>query len=349
MPINDEGRSPSPDGGAPNGAPGAGAALAEAHWSVDNNRTAGAEPTAGKQGDAGVLTSVSVVTVTFQRDHLVPASIARIRQLIGDRMDVEYILVDNNPDAVDRSAMLADLPRSTYLKLGRNKGVSARNDGAQAASGEMIVFVDDDAFLHPDDAFDRFARVFAANPALAIVSSRHLDVGTGETPRASFPHTDKSLPKDVPFKTFRFQGNGFAMRRSAYQDVGPMSDDFFYGLEEIDYAYRVIEAGYELAYEPSIWVVEHNDAGGRKPKRAVEEMRLTNKMIISWKFMPTRYLPANVLMFSAYVFVLNRGRINLLRSFGDFVSWTRRNQGRRKPIGPASQAYIRACGGHVWK
>ena len=128
-----------------------------------------------------------------------------------------------------------------------------------------------------------------------------------------------------------------------------MSEDFFYGLEEIDYAYRVIEAGYELAYEPSIWVVEHNDPGGRRARRDVEEMRLTNKMIISWKFMPALFLPLNILVFSGYVFVLNRGRINPLRSFWNFVAWVRRNPGRRRPIGRLSQAYIRACGGHVWK
>lgn len=291
----------------------------------------------------------SVVTVTYGRDHIVPRVIARIRQVIGERTDVEYVLVDNNPDAIDRSAMLADLPRRTYVKLGANKGVAARNDGALAATGDFLVFVDDDAFLHPDDAFARYESVFAGNARLAIVSARHVDEATGNTPRASFPHTDKSLPKDVRLKTFRFQGNGFAMRRSAFETVGPMSSDFFYGLEEIDYAYRVVEAGFELLYEPAVWVVEHNDPGGRRPRREVEEMRLTNKMIISWKFMPALFLPLNIAAFSAYVFLLNRGRLNPLRSFWNFGRWVRANPDRRRPIGRDAQAYIRACGGQVWK
>ena len=303
---------------------------------------------ANNQRDAGAI-RISVVTVTFGRDHIVVKSIARIASLIAGRSDIEYILVDNNPDGIDRSVMLDGLPRARYLKLGANKGVSARNDGAECASGALIVFVDDDAFLQPRDAFERFERVFDANPALAIVSARHIDVATGDTPRASFPHTDKSRRKDLAFKTFRFQGNGFAMRRAAFRAVGAMSSDYFYGLEEIDYAYRVIDAGYEIAYEPGIQVVEHNDPGGRLPKRAVEEMRLTNKLIISWKYMPAFLLPINFLFFSAYVFALNRGRINVLRSARDFRRWTRNNPGRRTPIKPPAQAYIRACGGQVWK
>ena len=292
---------------------------------------------------------ISIITVTFGRDHIVPTCIAQVRDLIAGRNDVEYILVDNNPDEVDRSFMLIEIPQHSYVKLGANKGVAARNDGAQAATGRLLIFIDDDAVLHPLDALDLFEATFRNNPALAIASARHLDVNTGETPRAAFPHTDKSRRKDLPFKTFRFQGNGFAMRRDVFLKVGPMSDDYFYGLEEIDYAYRVIEAGYELAYEPSVWVIEHNDPGGRKPKRAVEEMRLTNKFIISWKHMPASALPFNFVFFSAYVFALNRGRLNVLRAFGDFVRWARRNPGRRAPIGQAAQSYIRTCGGQVWK
>ncbi len=159
-------------------------------------------------------------------------------------------------------------------------------------------------------ALNHFADAFANNAKLAIVTARNVDPDTGGTPRASFPHTDKSLPKDRPFKTFRFQGNGFCLRRSAFEAVGPMSQDYFYGLEEIDYAYRVIDAGWEILYLPSVWVVEHNDPGGRLPAQHVQEMRLTNKMIISYKYLPTYYILPNILMFTIYIMLLNRGRLN---------------------------------------
>lgn len=292
----------------------------------------------------------SVVMITFARDSVAQAAIAHVRAAVGTREDIEMILVDNNPDAIDRSTFLAGFAQARCLKLGRNKGVSARNDGALAARGRFIVFIDDDAFLHPADAaFERYLRAFRENPRLAIVTARHIDHRTGGTPRDCFPHTDKSRDQTKAFKTFRFQGNGFGIRRSAFEAVGPFPEDYFYGLEEIDYAYRVIDAGYEILYDPSVWVVEQNDSGGRLPRRDVEQMRLTNKMIISYKYLPRAYVPLNFLLFSAYVLVLNRGRINPLLSFRRFLHWRRGARTRRTPIGPRARAYIRACGGVVWK
>lgn len=291
----------------------------------------------------------SVTMVTYARDHIAPSAVAQVAKAAGERRDIEFVLVDNNPDTVDRSGWMSGFASWTYVKLGQNKGVPARNDGAKAAEGRFIVFVDDDAFLNPVGAFDVYEAAFAEHPKVAIVTARHRDADTGETPRASFPHTDKSLPKDKPFKTFRFQGNGFAMRREAYEAVGPMSDEYFYGLEEIDYAFRVVDAGYEIWFEPRAWVFEHNDPGGRKPRREVEEMRLTNKLIITWKYLPLPYVPMNMALYSAYVTYLNRGRINVFKAVGDFVSWVRRHPGRRKPISAAALNYIKACGGQAWK
>lgn len=291
----------------------------------------------------------SACMVTFSRDHLAKDAVAQVAVAAGERRDIEFVLVDNNEDTVDRSAWLAPFERWTYVKLGRNKGVPARNDGALASEGRYMVFVDDDAFLNPVGAFDTYEAAFNEHPKVAIVTARHRDLATGETPRASFPHTDKSLPKDKPFKTFRFQGNGFAMRRDAFDAIGLMSDEYFYGLEEIDYAFRVVDAGYEIWYEPRCWVVEHNDPGGRLPRRQVQEMRLTNKFIITYKFLPWYYIPFNMALFSAYVFYLNKGRINVVKSAWDFVSWATRNRDKRKPISREALAYIDACGGQAWK
>jgi GT2 family glycosyltransferase len=295
------------------------------------------------------IVEISIVTVTYKRDRILQQSIDQIAGVIGNRRDVEYILVDNNPDDTDRSSMIASLAQRQYVKLGFNKGVAARNDGAAAAKGRLIVFVDDDALLNPLNALALYERTFIENPRAAIVTARHIDVKTGCTPREAFPHTDKTLPQDISFKTFRFQGNGFAMRKDAFEAIGRMSDDYFYGLEEIDYAYRVIEAGFEIIYQPEIWIEEHNDPGGRLPTRAVQEMRLTNKMIISWKYMPILYLPINLIAFSLYVFALNKGRINIGRSVWNFLKWVKDNPQRRSPIGVNSISYIRACGGQVWK
>lgn len=292
---------------------------------------------------------VSIVMVTFARDAIAARAVAQAAEAVGGRDDVEFILVDNNPDAIDRSGLCAPFARSRVIKIGFNKGVSSRNDGLTAAHGQFVLCLDDDAFLTPVGALDHYLAAFAADPKLAIVGARHIDHRSGDTPRDCFPHTDKSLPKDRAFKTFRFQGNGFCVRAKALREIGPMTTDFFYGIEEIDYAYRVIDAGWHILYEPAVRIVEYNDPGGRLPDRRVQEMRLTNKLIISWKYMPAIHLPVNLLLFTAYVFWLNRGRLNIVRAWREFLGWVRANPGGRRPIGPAARAYVLACGGVLWK
>jgi GT2 family glycosyltransferase len=291
----------------------------------------------------------SIVMVTFARDRILKRAIDRIAVVIGDRRDVEFILVDNNPDTIERTTFIEGFELKKYVKIGENIGVRARNNGAAVAEARFVLFVDDDDMLFPDDALVLYERAFRENPSVAIVTARVIDQKTGDTPRKVFPHTNKRLPHGMSRKTFRFQGSGFAIVRHVMAEIGPMSEDYFYGLEEIDYAYRIIEAGHEILYEPAIWVLMFEDLGGRVPLRQREEMRLTNKLIISYKYLPVIYFVPNIILFSAYVFVLNRGRINPFRSFKAFTGWLSTNRQKRMPVGKHALDYIRACGGHVWK
>ncbi len=291
----------------------------------------------------------SLTVITYARDAMLRGLIAHLGPALAARGDTELILVDNNPDTVDRSAWLAGVGAWRYLKLGENRGVRARNDGARAARGDILVFNDDDVFIQPSDFLDRFAAAFAAHPRLGLACARTVMADSGETPRAYFPHTNKKLPHDRTFKTFRFQANAFAIRRETYRQVGLMAEDFFYGLEEIDYAYRVIKAGYEILHLPTVRAVEFNDPGGRRPEPHVQRMRLANKFKISYLHMPLLPLIVNIPLFALYVLLLTRGRVNVPAAFGDFVAWAWRNRARRDPIDQRTRAYIRACGGQIWK
>ena len=291
----------------------------------------------------------SLTVITYARDAMLCRLITHLRPILGARDDVEFILVDNNPDAIDRSEWLAGLGATRYLKLGENRGVRARNDGARQARGDILVFNDDDVLLEPVDFLDRFAAAFAAHRKLGLVCARTVMADGGATPRAYFPHTNKRLPHDRAFKTFRFQANAFAIRRDTYREVGLMAEDFFYGLEEIDYAYRVIKAGYEILHLPETRAVEFNDPGGRRPEAHVQRMRLANKFKISFLHMPLAPLIVNIPLFALYVVLLTRGRVNVPGAFADFAGWAWRNRARRRPIDRRTRAYIRACGGQIWK
>ena len=64
-------------------------------------------------------------------------------------------------------------------------------------------------------------------------------------------HGDRT-PGDVT----AFHGAAHAVRASVYRAVGGYPDELFYGHEETDLAWRILDAGYTIAYRPDL-VLEH--------------------------------------------------------------------------------------------
>nr|QQZ51555.1 glycosyltransferase family 2 protein [Phenylobacterium glaciei] len=107
----------------------------------------------------------SVIILTYARDTALQTTLASLRNAIGDRQDVEVVLVDNNVDKVDRASFLTVFAHRRYVRTGANKGVSGRNDGMAVAKGEILVLLDDDVLIESHDLFDKLSAAFTSEPA----------------------------------------------------------------------------------------------------------------------------------------------------------------------------------------
>lgn len=292
----------------------------------------------------------SIVVLTYARDGILAQVLERLAAHLAGRSDYELILVDNNVAAVDRAAQLAPFHATQWLWDGVNKGVSARNLGFAAARGEIIVLLDDDVFVDTPDMLDRFAARFDAAPRLGAVTV--CKTVRGETRRRVdlIPHTDKSIDLTRSFATFRFVGGCVGFRAAALADTGGFLPDFFYGLEEIELSYRLIDRGWTILYDPDIRCEELEHPAGRRAKRAVQTDRLANKFIISFLRMPQPWVWLNMVAFVPYAYVFARGEMDVPGAIRQFLAWHRR-PGRppRRPIGRAAVRYIRDCGGTIWR
>lgn len=307
---------------------------------------------AGTAAGSGASTIVySIVILTYARDEVLRQVLDTVRQRLGQqRRDFEVVLVDNNVDEVDRSQWLLGFPAHQYLKSGFNKGVIARNDGMSAAIGEILVVIDDDVLVQTDDFLDPIGRAFAGDARLGVVVARKLDHRTMETRRDAIPHTRKHLDVTQPFTATRFVGGCLCFRAEVHRTLGGFSAEFFYGLEEIEYSYRVIEAGWKILYLPDVVAVELEHPGGRRPLRQVQTEMLTNKFIISYLHMPFPHYLVNFLLYPAYLMIFYRQQASLPQAVAGFLRWWRRpDRTRRRPIGRAARAYIRENGGHLWR
>lgn len=293
---------------------------------------------------------LSIVLLTYARDAAVQGLLSHIRPLVAQRTDVEIVLVDNNQDERDRSALLAGFPQAKLYKTYKNLGATVgRNCGIEIATGKYLLFLDDDAVVYPADFVDVIFRLFDRYPKAGILAFKSLDFETKKLIVEEFPHTNKRLPADKPFKTFRFIGVANAVRRKVFEEVGHYRPDFFYAAEEFDLAYRAIKAGYEIWYAPDVWVLHKHDPAGRMPSMTAVETNYRNKLRVGFLHLPSHIRLINMLAWTAFVIWRSRGKAAWRKVLSEFYVWAALNRHDRHPLGREARRYIRSCGGAIWR
>lgn len=122
--------------------------------------------------------SVSVVVVTYGRPDHVRTCLAHLAALRTPPLEVA--VVDASPDDRTTRVVRDEFPGVRYLRneLGRGTTAESRRIGFAATSGDVIAFVDDDAFAEPD-WLDELVRPYA-DPAVVGVGGRALNGIDGE-------------------------------------------------------------------------------------------------------------------------------------------------------------------------
>jgi hypothetical protein len=112
---------------------------------------------------------VSCIITTFNYAHFLPQAIdSALAQTYGEDA-LEIIVVDGASTDDTPRVVEPYLPRITYIREPRNEGVvSSANRGLEAASGELIAFLNADDAWYPTSV-DRLAEGLAARPDSGLV------------------------------------------------------------------------------------------------------------------------------------------------------------------------------------
>lgn len=184
---------------------------------------------------------------------------------------------------------VAPVPGARWLRSDDNVGVTkGRNRLAEGVSGDVLVFLDDDA-VFVTSVVARLQQAFAGDPNLGAVAFR-VRRPTGDGPSLEHPFRgragqvgERESGRDCAY----FVGCGYAIRRSAHLQVGGYDDRFFYSTEEVDLSFRLLRDGWRLRYDPGIEVEHRPSTKGRgRTGSAVPGWRLRNRLLLVRAHLP---------------------------------------------------------------
>lgn len=240
---------------------------------------------------------VSIITLNFNTPDLTAAlleSLSRIKR--ADEIDFEVLMVNLTPD--DGLHQILKKKYSWVREVeAENRGFAANNNVAiPKASGRYLLFLNSDTIV-PAGALSEMVRLMNDDPRIGAATcyielkSGGMDVDCHRgfpTPWASFCHfagLEKLFPRSKIFGRYHQTWKDFGktheidsccgafmiVRRQAMDEVGIWDDDFFFYGEDLDWCYRIKQAGFKVVYHPVVKIIHHKGAtsGIRKESREV--------------------------------------------------------------------------------
>jgi len=203
-------------------------------------------------------TLACVVLTMGDRPNELERAVRSVLDLKGEPIDV--LVIGNGAD-------VPPLPTSVrVMRLPENVGIpGGRNVGVAHTQADVVLFLDDDGW-YPDARLGEHLRgAFTDDPQLAVMSMRIVDPEGGEGQQRHVPRPGRSdalRSSDVT----TFLGGACAIRRTAFEQAGGYPESFFFGHEESDLAWRLLDDRWRITYDadatmchPSVPASRHSD------------------------------------------------------------------------------------------
>jgi GT2 family glycosyltransferase len=203
---------------------------------------------------------ISVIVCTYNGSRTIGQCLNGLAQL--DYGDFEVIVVDDG--STDATASIATRPGVRLIRT-KNRGLSsARNTGIAAASGQIIAFIDDDAWPDPH---------WLTYLAESFRSTTYAGVGGPNVP----PEDDGPIARAVAHapggpihvlitdrEAEHIPGCNMAFRADRLREIGGFDPQFRIAGDDVDLCWRMLDAGWTLGFSPAamVWHRRRNSIKG---------------------------------------------------------------------------------------
>jgi GT2 family glycosyltransferase len=226
---------------------------------------------------------VSIIILNYNAEKFLRETLKSVEMQKG--ISLETIVVDNNSTDDSKAMVAKEFPQVTWVQRDTSLGFSAGNNaGLPHAHADTILFLNPDAsFTKSSDLKICYDKLWS-DETIGTLTARVNLVLTGKidvtchrgfpTPWASLTHfsgLSKLFPQTPLFNQYTKNYLGYTkehdidsvggmfmlMRRSVGEAVGWWDEDYpLYG-EDIDFCYRIHQAGYRNLYYPKVTVLHY--------------------------------------------------------------------------------------------
>lgn len=262
------------------------------------------------------IKDVSIIIVNYKTPDLTLQTIHSV--FSSDTSSTyEVILVDNNSQDGLVEKVKNEYSFILLIENKQNVGFSkANNQGIQLASGRYVLLLNSDTVVRPD-TLDVMVTFMDTHPTVGasgckvVLPNGELDKACRRgfpTPSASFYYAfgfSKLFPNVPRFNQYQLGyldpdesypvdclvGAFMMVRREVIDQVGGLDEEFFMYGEDIDWCYRIKQAGWEIYYYPKTSIIHYKGASSRrKPFKIVYEFHRA-MWLFHRKHYKKKYLP----------------------------------------------------------
>ncbi|NPA33533.1 MAG: glycosyltransferase [Chlorobi bacterium] len=278
-------------------------------------------------------------------------SLGDVQAFRNSKYPLEIVLIDDASDT-DTSQVVEEIKHilakeSVQFKFERNDysvGCTRNRDRIKdMASGDIIIFIDDDSLAADPFFFNKIASVFENNPDIGIFAFPVYNIFQN---RVLVPHKRKNYLSKSEFYTYFFLGGGHAVWKDAMQQVNGYSPEIGDRGEEYDLAFKTIKAGFTILYKTDTFIIHLESGGGRKPyyDRVIDQA--THKILLAWKYLPLRFVLTNAIVWTFYAVVKTKSLRSIIDIYKSLISKIKVS--RRQPLTGHARKYLKKVNARLW-
>lgn len=197
----------------------------------------------------------------------------------------QIIVIDNGSTDGTPQLLSHAYPGLRVLRSAANLGAAGRNMGVSRVATNYVAFSDDDTDWQPGslaqavELLERYPRIGVLSARVVVGDARTLDPTCERMAASPLGSTDHPLRRLTGFMA------GAAVFRTAlFRELGGYEPRLFIGGDEALLALDVLQAGYDIAYAPSLEV--HHRPSLSRDSALRRRLLARNAALVAWLRLP---------------------------------------------------------------